>query len=114
MLLDGVLMLDFSGFNTSLEGSDQEDSDNILRKQLGKVLLMVQNVSVSFFGFIYDWLYFADQDVEDGSDSGGEAGRGHLAWQTELARKRMEQEAHFLAELRARNGGPTNYSDQVT
>lgn len=69
------------------EGSDQDDSDSIMRKQL-------------------------EQDVEDGSDSGGEGGRGQLPWQNELARKRMEQEAHFLAELRARNGGPTNYNDQ--
>ncbi|XP_034242870.1 dystrobrevin beta isoform X2 [Thrips palmi] len=69
------------------EGSDQDDSDSILRKQL-------------------------EQDVDDGSDSGGEGNRGQLPWQNELARKRMEQEAHFLAELRARNGGPTNYNDQ--
>lgn len=67
------------------EGSDQEDAD-ILRKSL-------------------------DRD-EDGSDSGGEGSRGRLPWQNELVRQRMEQEAHFLAELKARNGGPTNYNDQ--
>lgn len=69
------------------EGSDQEDSANVLRKP-------------------------RDQDIDDGSDSGGERSRSQLPWQKELARKRLEQEAHFLAELRARNGGPSNYSDQ--
>lgn len=55
-----------------------------------------------------------DLDVDEGSDSGGEGIRGQLPWQNELARKRMEQEAHFLAELRARNGGPTNFNDQAS
>lgn len=57
---------------------------------------------------------FVEQDVDDANDSGGEGSRGQLPWQNELARKRMEQEANFLAELRARNGGPTNYNDQAS
>ncbi|KAK3930310.1 Dystrobrevin alpha [Frankliniella fusca] len=69
------------------EGSDQEDADNILRKSF-------------------------DRDVEGGSDSEGEGSRGRLPWQKDFTRQRMDQEAHFLAELKARNGGPTNYNDQ--